>query len=61
MAAALKVPSLLDDLAKIQFEPVTMTSKEMAAPFAEELKRWSAVLKAANLGKQAEGKQELPA
>jgi tripartite-type tricarboxylate transporter receptor subunit TctC len=50
-AAALKEPGLLDGLAKIQFEPVTMTSKEMAALFAKESERWSAVVKAANLGK----------
>jgi hypothetical protein len=30
---------------------VTMTPKEMAALFATESKRWSAVVKAAHLGK----------
>jgi tripartite-type tricarboxylate transporter receptor subunit TctC len=50
-AEALKKPELQAGLARIQFEPVTMSSSEMAALFAEESKRWSAVVKATDFGK----------
>jgi tripartite-type tricarboxylate transporter receptor subunit TctC len=50
-AAVLKKPELQAALARIQFEPVTMSPGEMAALFAEESKRWSAVVKATDFGK----------
>ena len=50
-AQALKKPELQAALAAIQFEPVTMSSTEMAALFAAESKRWSAVVKATDFGR----------
>jgi len=50
-AQALKKPELQAALAAIQFEPVTMSSTEMAALFAAESKRWSAVVKTTDFGR----------
>ena len=50
-AEALKSPELQAGLAKILFEPMTMSPAEMAALFAKESERWGPVVKATGFGK----------